>query len=207
MKKIISLKNILYVYEKKTIINNITLDIENSKPVVLKGPNGAGKTTLLKIMSGLLRPTQGLVERNYAKTASSSFIFQNPVFLNCSVYSNLEHALYCRNMPKENRHNTIENILQKYSLSYLANKEIKILSGGELQLVSLIRSLITDPLIIFYDEPTNNLDSYNIDLISDIIQNCVVSNIQIIMVSHNYDFINKLDPLHINIKNGALINE
>ena len=107
-----------------------------------------------------------------SNTTRLGMIFQNPVFLNTSVYSNLDHALFCINIDKNKRKLIITNLLNK-SLGYLSNKHIRLLSGGELQLVSLLRSLVIQPKIIFYDEPTNNLDQYNMDLIKDIIKSMI----------------------------------
>ena len=100
MNKIICLKDINYFYDDKLIISNITLNIYQDKITALRGPNGAGKTTLLKLMHGLLEPSSGYIIRNYSNISRASMIFQNPIFLNASVYSNLEHALFCINIDK-----------------------------------------------------------------------------------------------------------
>ena len=83
---------------------------------------------------------------------------------------------------------------------------IRLLSGGELQLVSLLRSLVIQPDIIFYDEPTNNLDKYNTSLILDIISSAMSERKQIILVSHDNKFIDKLNCLNVYLENGSLSN-
>ena len=83
---------------------------------------------------------------------------------------------------------------------------IRLLSGGELQLVSLLRSLVIQPDIIFYDEPTNNLDKYNASLIFDIISSAMSERKQIILVSHDNKFIDKLNCLNVYLENGSLSN-
>ncbi len=204
MNKIISMTNVDYFYNDKLIIDSVTLDIYQDKITALRGPNGAGKTTLLKLMYGLFEPTSGHIIRNYAETPRLSMIFQNPVFLNRSVYSNLEHALFCINIDKNERNSIITDLFKKYSLQYLSNKDIRLLSGGELQLVSLLRSLVIQPDIIFYDEPTNNLDHYNTDLIKDIIKCMVDEKKQIILVSHDDKFVSELDCNNIHLKEGRI---
>ena len=131
-------------------------------------------------------------------------IFQNPIFLNRSVYSNLEHALFCINIDKNERNSIITDLFEKYSLGYLSNKDIRLLSGGELQLVSLLRSLVIQPNIIFYDEPTNNLDQYNTDLIKDMIKCMVNEKKQIILVSHDDKFVSELDCNNIYLEEGRI---
>ena len=206
MNKIISIKNINYCYKNKIIINDISLDICKDEITVLRGPNGAGKTTLLKLMYGLLEPSSGNIKRNYDTNICTSMIFQNPKFLDRTVYFNLEHALFCKNIPKHSRDNIIKNLFTKYSLEYLSDMHIRLLSGGELQLVSLLRSLVIQPDIIFYDEPTNNLDKYNTSLILDIISSAISERKQIILVSHDNNFIDKLNCLNVYLENGSLSN-
>ena len=206
MNKIISIKNINYCYKNKIIINDISLDICKDEITVLRGPNGAGKTTLLKLMYGLLEPSSGNIKRNYDTNICTSMIFQNPKFLDRTVYFNLEHALFCKNIPKHSRDNIIKNLFTKYSLEYLSDMHIRLLSGGELQLVSLLRSLVIQPDIIFYDEPTNNLDKYNTSLILDIISSAMSERKQIILVSHDNNFIDKLNCLNVYLENGSLSN-
>ena len=206
MNKIISIKNINYCYKNKIIINDISLDICKDEITALRGPNGAGKTTLLKLMYGLLQPSSGNIKRNYDTNICTSMIFQNPKFLDRTVYFNLEHALFCKNIPKHSRDNIIKNLFTKYSLEYLSDMHIRLLSGGELQLVSLLRSLVIQPDIIFYDEPTNNLDKYNTSLILDIISSAISERKQIILVSHDNNFIDKLNCLNVYLENGRLSN-
>ena len=206
MNKIISIKNINYCYKDKIIINDISLDICKDEITALRGPNGAGKTTLLKLMYGLLKPSSGNIKRNYDTNICTSMIFQNPKFLDRTVYFNLEHALFCKNIPKHSRDNIIKNLFTKYSLEYLSDMHIRLLSGGELQLVSLLRSLVIQPDIIFYDEPTNNLDKYNTSLILDIISSAISERKQIILVSHDNNFIDKLNCLNVYLENGSLSN-
>ena len=206
MNKIISIKNINYCYKDKIIINDISLDICKDEITALRGPNGAGKTTLLKLMYGLLQPSSGNIKRNYDTNICTSMIFQNPKFLDRTVYFNLEHALFCKNIPKHSRDSIIKNLFTKYSLEYLSDMHIRLLSGGELQLVSLLRSLVIQPDIIFYDEPTNNLDKYNTSLILDIISSAISERKQIILVSHDNNFIDKLNCLNVYLENGSLSN-
>ena len=86
----------------------------------------------------------------------------------------------------------------------MSNKDIRLLSGGELQLVSLLRSLVIQPNIIFYDEPTNNLDQYNTDLIKDMIKCMVNEKKQIILVSHDDKFVSELDCNNIYLEEGRI---
>lgn len=206
MTKIISLKNISYIANQKMIIDSVSLDVNRYEVIALRGQNGAGKTTLLKLMYGLIQPTSGEITRGYETDICTSFIFQNPSFLNDTVHQNLYHALYCKNIPIKDRNDRVSALLKKYTLDYLSDKYIYQLSGGELQLVSLMRSLAIQPQIIFYDEPTNNLDQYNTNLILDALQNFIDDNNQLILVSHDDSFVDKLNCINIMLKDGRVAN-
>ena len=207
MNKIITIKNVNYYYNDRRIINNVSLNILKDQLTIFRGPNGAGKTTLLKLLYGLIKPTSGNIFKYYDENKCTCIIFQNPTFLNRDVYANLEHALYCKNIPKSRRGSMINNLLTKYSLVHISKKHIRHLSGGELQLVSLLRALVIKPDIIFYDEPTNNLDSYNSELVLDIIRCSISEKKQMILVSHDTNFFNKLNCKNIYLKDGAICDE
>jgi zinc transport system ATP-binding protein len=202
-KIIIELKNIYYISNNLLILDNVSLNIKKNQTNIFIGPNGAGKTTLLKIMYGLLRETKGCIIRNISK--NSCFIFQTPNFLNRSVYENLSHALYCKNILKNNRHDIIIDRAKLYNFNHLLHKNVNELSGGELQLLSLMRALIFDPDFIFYDEPSNNLDAYHFDFIIEIIKNLSNSNKNLFLVSHDERLLNNISGNIIHLNEGRII--
>jgi len=202
-KNIIELKNIYYFNNNLLILDNVSLNIKQNQTSIFVGPNGAGKTTLLKIIYGLVKETKGYINRNISK--NSCFIFQTPNFLNRSVYENLSHVLYCKNILKNDRHDIIAHKAKLYNCNHLLFKNINELSGGELQLVSLIRALIFDPDFIFYDEPSNNLDAYHFDFIIEIIKNLSKSNKNLLLVSHDERLLNNISGNIIRLNNGRIV--
>ena len=207
MSKIYSVRDLSYEINNRKIIEEVTCNIEEGITVI-KGPNGAGKTTFLKLLFGMIHPTSGNIVRHFdSKNIEISFVFQEPIFLNRSVEDNLKHLLYCKSIKKSDWVNIIHNIVSQYSLEHLLKSQIKDLSGGELQLLSLMRSMITKPGILLYDEPTNNLDDDNIELVTNIIKDINNQGLSLIMVSHSsiLDNITKYNQLFI--KNGSLVNE
>tara|TARA_B100001027_G_C16211447_1_gene305327 strand:- start:12 stop:629 length:618 start_codon:yes stop_codon:yes gene_type:complete len=199
---IIELKNIYFINNNIIILNNISLDLVKNETNIFVGPNGSGKTTILKIMYGLIKQSRGIVKRNFSK--NSCFIFQNPTFLNRTVYDNLFHTLYCKNIVKTKRYDIIHNISELYEFNHLLYKNIYELSGGEMQLLSLMRALIFNPDIIFYDEPSNNLDAYHFDFIVDIIKDLSAKNKSIFLVSHDERLLKKISGNTVYLKNGCL---
>ena len=207
MSKIYSIQNLSYEINNRKIIREVTCNIGEGVTVI-KGPNGAGKTTFLKLLFGMIQPTSGNVVRHFdVKNTEISFVFQEPIFLNRSVEENLKHVLYCKSIKKKDWRKIIYDIVKEYSLEHLLKSQVKDLSGGELQLLSLIRSMITKPSILLYDEPTNNLDDDNIELVTKIINDINNQGLSLIMVSHNSILDNISEYNQLFIKNGSLINE
>ena len=207
MSKIYSTQDLSYEINDRKIIKGVTCSIEEGITVI-KGPNGSGKTTFLKLLFGMIYPTNGNIVRHFnTKNMEISFVFQEPIFLNRTVEDNLKHVLYCKSIKKKDWGKIIHKIVTEYSLEHLLKSQIKDLSGGELQLLSLIRSLITDPNILLYDEPTNNLDDDNIELVTKIIKDINNQGLSLIMVSHSNILDNIISYNQLSFKNGSKIDE
>ena len=205
MNTIFSANNLSYKASNKFIIKNATFDIKKNRITIIKGPNGAGKTTLLKILFGMLKPTSGEIYRKFdTKKNELSFIFQNSVFLNRSVEDNLKHVLFCKNVDKTKWVTLISNTLKEFNLEYMLALRVDSLSGGELQLLALIRGILIHPDILFYDEPTNNLDKNNIDIILKMIQKFYMNGSSIIIVSHDDILVKMLKHNEILINKGCV---
>ena len=207
MSKIYSTQDLSYEINDRKIIKEVTCSIEEGITVI-KGPNGSGKTTFLKLLFGMIYPTNGNIVRHFnTKNMEISFVFQEPIFLNRSVEDNLKHVLYCKSIKKKDWRKMIHKIVTEYSLEHLLKSQIKDLSGGELQLLSLIRSMIINPSILLYDEPTNNLDDDNIELVTKIIKDINNQGLSLIMVSHSSILDNIIKYNQLYIKNGSIIDE
>ena len=205
MNIIFSANNLSYNVSNKLIIKNATFDIKKNIITIIKGSNGAGKTTLLKILFGMLKPSSGELQRKFdIEKYQLSYIFQNPVFLNRSVEDNLSHVLFCKDIVKTKWKNLILNTLKEFNLEYMLSLRVKSLSGGELQLLALIRGILIHPDILFYDEPTNNLDNDNITTIVKMINKFHMNGSSIIIVSHDDVLVNILEHDEILIKEGVV---
>jgi ABC-type multidrug transport system ATPase subunit len=203
-KILIKCSNISYQKNGVNILNNIDLDIFSNQITAIIGPNGSGKTSLLKILFGLLKSSSGTIQRNY-NLFDSSFIFQQHVFLNMTVSEILNHALFCKNISRSIRKEIVIDTIKKYNLSKLKDKNIRLLSGGEQQIIALIRSIILSPKLLYYDEPLNNLDKYSCDYIIDILQELHESDVQLLVVTHDMTLVDKLNCKTINISKGRII--
>ncbi|OQX92071.1 MAG: macrolide ABC transporter ATP-binding protein [candidate division Zixibacteria bacterium 4484_95] len=154
-------------------VDGIDLTITQGEFSAIVGPSGSGKTTLLNIISGLDSPTEGKVWLNGNLISSMSgnelsdfrrdnigFIFQAynliPVL---SVEENIEYIMLLQGVPKEQRRQRVERILEDVGLTGFEDRMPLQLSGGQQQRVAIARAMVSRPALILADEPTANLDS------------------------------------------------
>ncbi len=205
MKDIYISKNLSYKIKHNYILNNINCSVRNQAITVIKGHNGAGKTSFLRLLYGLDKATAGYIHRNFNENDTKiSYLFQNSVFLNRSVKENLLHILKCKKIAKHKWENLIKNGLEKFNLNHLYNLNINSLSGGELQLLAVTRSVLIQPDILFLDEPTNNLDKNNIILVSNMILKLNKKGCTLIIASHDDLLLDNIIYNEINIEKGFL---
>ena len=203
MNTLIKLNNITHVISNKKIIDIENLDILEEGISFIIGPNGAGKTTLLKILARIISPTHGTVK--YQNNYESAYVFQNPIFLNRSVIQNLRYVLEIKMQKYSSTFNTqIINILDEYHLVHLQNINANDLSGGEKQIISIIRAILTSPRILFLDEPTSNLDSTYKDMIQRIIVKYSINN-KVVWITQGSQHINTSESQIIKLSRGKLV--
>ncbi len=191
-----SLKDVEQLYGKRSVLRVPALTIERGDIFTLVGPSGAGKSTLLRLLGLLEVPTQGQVqihlsERPVSSGAASTaerrqvgMVFQRPVLLSRSVRANIAYGLRLRG--ERDASAQIEAALERVSLTSLAKAHPRTLSGGELQRVALARALVLEPRVLLLDEPTANLDPYNVQLIESLIrEQCETYGTTIVIVTHN----------------------
>ena len=157
-------------------LRGVTFSIDRGEFVSVMGPSGSGKSTLLHIMSFLDRPTGGSYkfqgksiddmtdkELAHVRNKDMGFVFQSFNLLSrLSVYDNVEIPLLYSDIPPAKRRERIEMAVNSVGLPEKMHIEAGKLSGGQKQRVAIARALVTDPNIIFADEPTGNLDSQSV---------------------------------------------
>jgi zinc transport system ATP-binding protein len=175
MSSIISIKNLSFDYGATDVLTGVSFDVERGDYVALAGPNGAGKTTLIKIMLGLTGNYKGSVEmfgqeaRNFNKWGKIGYLPQrvsnfNPLFP-ATVGEVVELGLlskkkYPKRFNKQDRDKVIETI-ELMDIADLRKKLVGELSGGQQQRVFLARALVSEPELLFMDEPVTALDPYS----------------------------------------------
>ena len=198
---LIALKNLSKIYQNDGVetiaLNNVSLMIEQGEFVAIMGPSGSGKSTLMHIMGFLDRPsrgqylfddqsTKGLDDESLAhlRNKKVGFIFQAFNLLpRTTVLENIKLPLLYSKV--KDRDDLAREAALKVNLGSRLNNLSNQLSGGEAQRVAIARALVTNPSVIFADEPTGNLDSKNSDQILHLLQKLNQEGRTIIMVTHD----------------------
>jgi tungstate transport system ATP-binding protein len=144
--------------------------------LALVGPSGAGKSTLLRLLNFLESPTHGTIrflDTGHGPNSSVPLdlrrkvttVFQRPLLLNRSVSANVAYGLGVRG--ERNTDSRVESALDQVGLAHLRRQRARTLSGGEAQRVALARAIVLEPKVLLLDEPTANLDPYNVGVIEE----------------------------------------
>jgi len=160
----LEIKNLVKAYNNVTILDDISVNIEDSEIVSILGPSGSGKTTLLNIILGLVNPDSGSLfynEQDITKTPMETrgfnIVFQDyALFPNLNAYRNITYGL--KNKQNISSKEEVDTLIDLLELREHLEKKIDNLSGGQKQRVALARTLVMKPKILLLDEPLSALD-------------------------------------------------
>ena len=161
-------KDIIKSYDnKKKVIDNFNLEIEDGEFIVMLGPSGCGKSTLLRILAGLEEIDSGeiyidgrQVNNLEAKDRNIAMVFQNyALYPHMTVYKNIGISLILKKTPKEEVDRRVREIASMLDIEEFLDRKPRQLSGGQMQRVALARAMIRNPKVFLMDEPLSNLDS------------------------------------------------
>jgi tungstate transport system ATP-binding protein len=182
-------------YGERVVLDVDELDIRKGEIFALVGPSGAGKSTLLRLLNFLEPHTTGSIEfagvtfppgmdAPLEMRRRVTMVFQRPLLLNRSVWDNVTFGLWLRG-ERDSRESVIR-ALEEVGLWHLAKQPARTLSGGEAQRVSLARAIVLQPEVLLLDEPTANLDPYNVSLIETIVKRINAERrTTLVLVTHN----------------------
>ena len=181
------------------MLGPVDLELGHRGLTVLMGPNGAGKTTLLKLLHGLERPRSGRVTWDGIAPSEQAFVFQRPVLLRRSVRDNLLLPLRLRGLPGDGA-----ELAQSLGLSSLLDTHAPRLSGGEAQRLALARALITEPRVLFLDEPAANLDVPTVKVMEATIRERADQGTRVLLSTHSASQARRLADEILWVENGAV---
>ena len=161
------LENISKSFDKKEILKNINLEIQDGEFIVLVGASGCGKSTLLRMVAGLETPSEGLIYINdemmndiHPKDRNIAMVFQSyALYPHLNVFDNISLGLKVRNMAKCEIQRRVNRAAEILKLEEYLKRKPKELSGGQRQRVALARAIVREPKVFLMDEPLSNLDA------------------------------------------------
>jgi len=198
-----------------TAVNNINFCIDEGQTLGVLGPNGCGKTTTIGMLLGLIKPSNGKIlinEENFEnlnrEKILSKFNFASPYVelpKKLTVKENLE--IYGRLYGVKDLANKIQEISSDLNLDLFLNKKTGELSSGQKNRVSLAKSLINNPKILFLDEPTASLDPDIGDFVRKYIEEYKSKNkVSVLLASHNMKEVERLCDQVIMMKEGTIVD-
>lgn len=201
-------------------INDVSLHIRENEFVAIMGPSGCGKSTLLNTLGLLDQPSSGSYmfggyevsklsddQRAQIRKGNLGFIFQNFNLIDTlTVFENVELPLLFMKVPKHERKQKVEAVLERMKIGHRAKHYPQQLSGGQQQRVAIARAVVTSPKVILADEPTGNLDSKNGQEVMNLLSELSQEGATIVMVTHS-DYDAQFAHRIINLFDGKIVSE
>ncbi len=193
-------KNIFKSYDNRRILSGIDVSFSRDQIVGILGPNGAGKTTLFSILTGIIRPDSGSITLGNIditrfpvhKRAQSGLIYlpqDSSIFRGLSVENNIRAILQIHRHNNKNNdddiENSLENLLDAFSIQNIRKSKATSLSGGERRKVEIARALAANPRYLMLDEPFSGVDPISVCEITEIMYRLKSMGIGVIITDHN----------------------
>ena len=192
----IEVRELVKSFKRRCVVKGVSLDVSQGEVVGLLGANGAGKTTTFSMVVGLLKPDDGKIfldGKDIARfpihrraRAGVAYLAQEPsVYRNLSVEDNITRAWEVHGVPKSEREERLEGLIQDFSLQKVRKSLGVELSGGERRRVEIARSLAIEPKFLLLDEPFTGVDPIAVAEIQDIVRRLRERNIGVLITDHN----------------------
>jgi len=189
-------KNIVKKYRSRTVVNDVSFEVNQGEIVGLLGPNGAGKTTSFYTVVGLISPYSGAVLLDgqsiqkmpmfkRAQLGIGYLAQEASVFRKLSVEDNIRGVLEMTKLSKEAQATRLEELLEEFGLTHIRTTRGDLLSGGERRRTEIARALATKPKFILLDEPFAGVDPIAVEDIQGIVAGLKKKNIGILITDHN----------------------
>ncbi|ATZ18505.1 ABC transporter ATP-binding protein [Williamsoniiplasma somnilux] len=181
----IEIKNLYKSFNDKKVLENVNLKFEKNHIYGLLGNNGAGKTTLIKLIFSEIKCDSGDIISSY-DSKNNWFYFVDNIDLpkNISIQNYLSEVRFLAKIDKKTFNDNLKKSEEILEIKFKKNRKIKTLSSGQQKLLSLLVLLTVKPDVVFFDEPTANLDPQNKEIIIKIIANLKNENRIVVVVTH-----------------------
>ena len=189
-------ENLIKKYKSRTVVNGVSVEVNQGEIVGLLGPNGAGKTTSFYMIVGLIKPNGGkifleneeitnLPMYQRAKKGIGYLPQEASVFRKLSVEDNILAVLEMTKLSKKEQHEKLESLISEFSLGHVRTNRGDLLSGGERRRTEIARALAVDPKFVLLDEPFAGVDPIAVEDIQSIVYTLKKKNIGILITDHN----------------------
>jgi lipopolysaccharide export system ATP-binding protein len=193
---VLSATNLRKSYRKRTVVNNVSVDVKQTEIVGLLGPNGAGKTTIFYMIVGLVKPDGGKIFLDTkeisrlpmylrARNGISYLPQEASVFRKLTVEENILLVLQTLSLTRRERANRLEALLNELDIAYVRHTKAYQLSGGERRRTEIARCLVIEPRFILLDEPFAGIDPIAVIDIQRILQKLRDRGIGVLITDHN----------------------
>jgi len=189
-------KDLVKKYKQRTVVNSVSVEVNQGEIIGLLGPNGAGKTTNFYMIVGLIKPLSGSVylddveitnEPMYRRAQRGiGYLAQEAsVFRHLSVEDNVRAVMEFTRLTKSQQNEKLESLLEEFGLQHIRKSKGIQLSGGERRRTEIARALAVDPKFILLDEPFAGVDPIAVEDIQMIVSKLKDKNIGILITDHN----------------------
>jgi len=188
--------NLVKRYKQRTVVDQVSISVQQGEIVGLLGPNGAGKTTSFYMIVGLIKPNEGKIYLDNkditnvpmykrAQLGIGYLAQEASVFRKLSVEDNIKAVLEMTILSKNQQHEKLESLLDEFGLQRIRKSRGDLLSGGERRRTEIARALAVDPKFILLDEPFAGVDPIAVEDIQGIVAQLKQRNIGVLITDHN----------------------
>lgn len=188
--------NLVKRYKNRTVVDHVSIQVEQGEIVGLLGPNGAGKTTSFYMIVGLIKPNEGKIYLDNheitnlpmykrSKMGIGYLAQEASVFRKLTVEENIKAVLEMTSLHKDEQNKKLEALLDEFGLKRIRTSRGDLLSGGERRRTEIARALAVDPKFILLDEPFAGVDPIAVEDIQSIVSHLKDRNIGVLITDHN----------------------
>ncbi|MCD7827019.1 MAG: ATP-binding cassette domain-containing protein [Clostridiales bacterium] len=205
----VKIDSVSKIIRRKKVLDSVSLEINSGKVIGFKGINGSGKTMLMRIVSGLIRPTEGKVfinekqlHKDISFPESIGVFIENPAFLD--AYSGFENLKILASIKKTAGEDRITEVLEQVGLGDAGKKKYRKYSLGMKQRLGIAAAVLEQPDIVILDEPTNSLDDSGVEMVKQIVLEQRDRGALVIISCHDAEILEELSDEIYTITEGRI---